>query len=393
MLRFLTAGESHGPGLTVVVEGLPAGVPVDRAAIDQDLRRRQGGYGRGGRMKIETDQVEVLSGVRHGKTLGSPVAFLVRNRDFENWRDVMAPDAPPPAEARRVLKYPRPGHADLAGALKYQTDDLRNVLERASARETTMRVAAGALARALLATAGVFVRSHVLRIGPAAIPPGLPVDWAALGEVEKSPVRCADTAAGLAMVAEIDRCKKQGDTVGGIFEVVVRGLPPGLGSFAQWDRRLDGRLAQALMSIPAVKAVSIGDGFAAGQTSGAQFHDEILFDDARGLVRPSNRAGGLEGGVTNGEELRAQAVVKPIPTLLIPLRSINLKTKEAEAASVERSDTCVVPAAGVVGEAMTAWVAADALLEKFGGDSLTELQDHLETTRVRHREMLARRQP
>jgi chorismate synthase len=391
MLRFLTAGESHGPGLTVIVEGLPAGVPVDRAAIDADLRRRQGGYGRGGRMKIETDQVDVLSGVRHGKTLGSPVAFLVRNRDFENWRDVMAPDPPPPAEPRRVLKYPRPGHADLAGALKYLTDDLRNVLERASARETTMRVAAGALARALLATAGIAVRSHVLRIGQAALPPGPPLPWAAIGAVEESPVRCADPTIGLAMVAEIDRCKKQGDTVGGIFEVVVAGLPPGLGSFAQWDRRLDGRLAQALMSIPAVKAVSIGDGFAAGHASGAAFHDEILYDDDDGLVRPSNRAGGLEGGVTNGEELRAQAVVKPIPTLLIPLRSINLKTKEAEAASVERSDTCVVPAAGVVGEAMTAWVIADALLEKFGGDSLTELQDHLETTRARCREMLARR--
>ena len=391
MLRFLTAGESHGPGLTVIVEGLPAGVPVDRAAIDSDLRRRQGGYGRGGRMKIETDQVEVLSGVRHGKTLGSPVAFLVRNRDFENWRDVMAPDPPAPTEPRRVLKYPRPGHADLAGALKYLTDDLRNVLERASARETTMRVAAGALARALLATAGVEVRSHVVRIGQAALPSGAPVPWSALDAVEDSKVRCVDPTVGEAMVAEIDRAKKQGDTVGGVFEVVVRGLPPGLGSFSQCDRRLDGRLAQALMSIPAVKAVSIGDGFAAGQTSGAGFHDEILYDDADGLVRPSNRAGGLEGGVTNGEELRAQAVVKPIPTLLIPLRSINLKTKEAQAASVERSDTCVVPAAGVVGEAMTAWVAADALLEKFGGDSLTELQDHLETTRLRSREMLARR--
>jgi len=393
MLRFLTAGESHGPGLTVIVEGLPAGVPVDRDAIDADLKRRQGGYGRGGRMKIESDRVEMLSGVRHGKTLGSPVAFLVRNRDFENWRDVMAPDPPAPAVPRRVLRYPRPGHADLAGALKYLTDDLRNVLERASARETTMRVAAGALARALLATAGIEVRSHVVRIGEAVIRPGPPVSWEALAAVDESPVRCSDPATGQAMVAEIDRCKKEGDTVGGVFEVVARGLPPGLGSFAQWDRRLDGRLAQALMSIPAVKAVSIGEGFAAGQASGARFHDEILYDDVQGLVRPSNHAGGLEGGVTNGEELRAQAVVKPIPTLLIPLRSIDLKTKEAQAASVERSDTCVVPAAGVVGEAMTAWIAADALLEKFGGDSLTELLDHVETTRARCREMLARPGP
>ncbi len=392
MLRFLTAGESHGPALTVVVEGLPAGLTVDREAIDADLRRRQGGYGRGGRMKIESDQVEVLSGVRHGRTLGSPVSFLIRNRDFENWRDVMSPEPrPPEAGDRRVLKYPRPGHADLAGALKYLTDDLRNVLERASARETAARVAAGALARTLLSACGIEVRSHVTRIGGAGLPPGPPLSWASLERVEESPVRCADPEAGVAMVAEIDRAKKAGDTVGGIFEVVVRGLPPGLGSFAQWDRRLDGRLGQALMSIPAVKAVALGAGFTAGHTSGAAFHDEILYDDTRGLHRGSNRAGGLEGGVTNGEELRAQAVVKAIPTLLIPLRSIDLKTKEPQAASVERSDTCVVPAAGVVGEAMVGWVVADALLEKLGGDSLTELLDHLEATRLRWRELLSRR--
>jgi len=391
MLRFLTAGESHGPGLTVVVEGLPAGLPVDRSAIDADLRRRQGGYGRGGRMKIETDIVEVLSGVRHGHTLGSPVCLLVRNKDFENWRDVMSPDPiPPGSPPRRVLKYPRPGHADLAGALKYDTRDLRNVLERASARETAMRVAAGALARGLLKAAEVEVRSHVLRIGGAGLPAGPPVAWPALDRVEDSPVRCADPAASAAMIAEIDRAKRDGDTVGGIFEVVVRGLPPGLGSFAQWDRKLDGRLAQALMSIHAVKAVAVGAGFAAGQASGAAFHDEILYDDERGLHRPSNRAGGLEGGVTNGEEVRAQAVVKPIPTLLIPLRSVDLRTKEPQAASVERSDTCVVPAAGVVGEAMTAFVLADAMLEKLGGDSLGEFLDHLAATRARHRAMLGR---
>jgi chorismate synthase len=391
MLRFLTAGESHGPALTVIVEGLPAGVPVDREAIDADLRRRQGGYGRGGRMKIEKDAVEVLSGVRHGYTLGSPVSFLVRNKDFENWRDVMSPEPPAPETARRVLRYPRPGHADLAGALKYLTDDLRNVLERASARETTMRVAAGALARALLQCAKIEVRSHVTRIGSAALPAGHPVEWDALAKIEESPVRCADSATATAMIAEIDAAKKRGDTVGGVFEVVVRGLPPGLGSFAHWDRRLDGRLAQALASIPAVKAVALGDGFIAGETPGAAFHDEILYDDEAGLHRGSNRAGGLEGGVTNGEELRAQAVVKPIPTLLIPLRSIDMKTKEPQPASVERSDTCVVPAAGVVGEAMVAWVAADALLEKFGGDSLREMLDHLETTRARWQELLSRR--
>ena len=390
-LRVLTAGESHGPALTVIVEGLPAGVPVDRAKVDADLARRQGGYGRGGRMKIEKDQVEVLSGVRHGKTLGSPVALLVRNRDHENWKDVMSPDPQPPeATERRALKYPRPGHADLAGALKYLTTDLRNVLERASARETTMRVAAGALARALLEAVGIEVRSHVLRIGSAAAPDAT-VDWDALAAVEESPVRCVDGAAGLAMIATIDAAKKAGDTVGGVFEVVARGVPYGLGSFGQWDRKLDGRLAQALMSIHAVKAVAVGDGFRAGDTPGSTFHDEILYEEERGIVRGSNRAGGLEGGVTNGEMVRVQAVIKPIPTLVMPLRSIDMKTKEPKAASVERSDTCVVPAAGVVGEAMVSWVLADALLEKFGGDSLAEVAAHVESTRALWREMLARK--
>jgi chorismate synthase len=392
MLRFLNAGESHGPALTVVVDGLPAGIPVDRDAIDADLRRRQGGYGRGGRMQIESDSVEVLSGVRHGMTLGSPVSLVIRNRDHENWRDVMSPDPQPPeAKARRALKYPRPGHADLAGALKYLTDDLRDVLERASARETTSRVAAGALAKALLAKVGVEIRSHVVRIGEAALPGGAAVGWDALAAVEKSGVRCADAEASAAMMRAIDAAKKAGNTIGGAFEVVARGVPAGLGSFSQWDRRLDGRLAQALMSIQAVKAVAIGAGFAAASTPGAAFHDEILFDDAAGLHRGSNRAGGLEGGVTNGEELRAQAVVKPIPTLVMPLRSVDLRTKEPQSASVERSDTCVVPAAGVVGEAMVAWVLADAVLEKFGGDSLVELQDHLEATRARWAAFLARR--
>jgi len=392
MLRFLNAGESHGPALTVVVDGLPAGIPIDRAAIDADLRRRQGGYGRGGRMQIESDSVEVLSGVRHGVTLGSPVSLVIHNRDHENWRDVMSPDPQPPeAKARRALRYPRPGHADLAGALKYLTDDLRDVLERASARETTSRVAAGALGKALLAQVGALVRSHVVRIGEAAVPAKSPIAWDALESVEQNGVRCADADAAAAMMRAIDAAKKAGNTVGGAFEVVAHGAPPGLGSFSQWDRRLDGRLAQALMSIQAVKAVAIGAGFAAASTPGAAFHDEILFDDAAGLHRGSNRAGGLEGGVTNGEELRVQAVVKPIPTLVMPLRSVDLRTKEPRAASVERSDTCVVPAAGVVGEAMVAWVLADAVLEKFGGDSLTELLDHLEATRARWTAFLARR--
>jgi chorismate synthase len=389
-LRMITAGESHGPALTVIVDGLPAGLAVDRALIDAELRRRQGGYGRGGRMKIESDTAEITGGVRHGHTLGSPVSLLIRNRDHENWKDVMAPD-PQPAEARarRALKYPRPGHADLAGALKYLTDDLREVLERASARETAARVAGAALARMLLRAAGVEVRSHVLRIGPAAAPEA-PVAWQALETVDDSPVRCADATATAAMTAAIDAAKKAGDSLGGLFEVVARGLPAGLGSFAQWDRRLDGRLAQALMSIPSAKAVAVGAGFEAAATPGSAFHDEILFDDARGLHRGSNRAGGLEGGVTNGEELRLRCIVKPIPTLVMPLRSVDLRTKEARTASFERSDTCVVPAAAVVGEAMTAWVLADALLEKLGGDSVTEMLDHLETTRARVREMASR---
>jgi chorismate synthase len=385
MLRFLTAGESHGPALTVVVEGLPAGLPVDRAALDADLRRRQGGHGRGGRMKIESDKVEILSGVRHGRTLGSPVTLQVTNRDHSNWSDVMSPDPQPDAaRERRRLKHPRPGHADLAGALKYLTHDLRDVLERASARETAMRVAAGGLLKPLLKAAGAELRSHVLQIGEVVLPPE-PVAWEALEAVEASPVRCADPATGARMVAAIDAAKRAGDTLGGAFEVVARGLPPGLGAFSQWDRRLDGRIAGALMSIQAVKAVSLGDGFLAGATPGSRFHDEILYESGRGLTRPTNRAGGLEGGITNGEELRTQAVIKPIPTLVMPLRSIDLATHEARNASVERSDTCVVPAAGVVGEAMLALCLGEALLEKFGGDSLVEFADHIEATRERWR--------
>jgi chorismate synthase len=389
-LRFLDAGESHGPALTVVVEGLPAGLPVDRAAIDADLRRRQGGYGRGRRMQIESDAVEILSGVRHGVTLGSPVAFVIRNRDHQNWRDVMSPDPQDDAaKERKALRHPRPGHADLAGALKYETDDLRNVVERASARETTTRVAAGGLARALLAQAGVHVRSHVVRIGEAAVD-GPPPAWERLDAVDASPVRCADATAAEAMARAIDAAQAAGDTVGGVIEVVARGVPAGLGSFAQWDRRLDGRLAQALMSIQAVKAVAVGAGFDAGRTPGSAFHDEILYEQSRGLHRPTNRAGGIEGGISNGEEIRAQAIVKPIPTLTRPLRSVDLRTLEPRAASIERSDTCVVPAAAVVGEAVVAWVLADALLEKCGGDSLGEVLRNLEAARARRAPLAAR---
>ena len=392
MLRFLTAGETHGPALTVVVDGLPAGLRVERVAIDRELKRRQGGYGRGGRMKIESDAVEVLGGVRHGSTLGGPVSLLIRNLDYANWQDVMSPD-PQPASAkeRRRLERPRPGHADLAGALKYSTDDLRDVLERASARETAARVAGGALAKTLLSAVSIQVWSHVLRIGSAAIDGARAVPWEQLPAAESSSVRCVDPQASERMVAVIDDAKRRGDTVGGSFEVVARGVPPGLGSFAHWDRRLDGRIGQALMSIPAVKAVAIGSGFTSGETPGSAFHDEILHD-GDGFVRPSNHAGGIEGGVSNGEELRATAVVKPIPTLLMPLRSVDIRTKEPKTASVERSDTCVVPAAGVVGEAMLAFVVADALLEKFGGDSLPELLDHVAVTRARSRAFSAKRE-
>jgi chorismate synthase len=387
VLRFLTAGESHGPALTVVVDGLPAGVPVLREAIDSDLRRRQGGYGRGGRMKLETDAVEILSGVRHGRTLGSPVSLVVRNRDHENWRDVLSPDPQPDAaRERRRLRYPRPGHADLAGALKYGTDDLRNVLERASARETTARVAAGALARALLRAAGVEVRSHVVRIGAAALP-ARPTPWAALDGVELSPVRCVDEAAGAAMIAEVDRAKRDGDSVGGVVEVIARGVPAGLGSHVQWDRRLDGRIAQALMSIHAVKAVALGEGFAGGETRGSAFHDEILWDAAAGLTRPTNRAGGLEGGITNGEDLLVVLFQKPIATLREGLPSVEIDTKAPHRAQYERSDVTAVPACGVIGEAMLAFVLADALLEKTGGDSLEEVLAHLETTRAQQRRL------
>jgi chorismate synthase len=297
MLRLLTAGESHGPALTVVVDGLPAGL------VRGPRRDRRGpapppGRLRPGRPHADRErQREILSGVRHGKTLGSPVALVVRNKDHENWRDVMSPDPQPPeAKVRRAVKYPRPGHADLAGALKYLTDDLREVLERASARETTARVAAGALAKAVLRAADAQVRSHVVRIGEAALPPGPPLDWERLDRVEESPVRCAEPEAGAAMVAAIDRARKAGDTVGGVFEVLVRGLPPGLGSFSQWDRKLDGRLAQALMSIPAVKAVAVGAGFEGGTTSGARFHDEILYDDERGLHRAATARGASRAG-------------------------------------------------------------------------------------------------
>ncbi|MCR4419638.1 MAG: chorismate synthase [Clostridia bacterium] len=377
-LRFLTAGESHGPQLTVLVEGIPAGLSLEAEYINGWLFRRQQGYGRGGRMTIERDRAEIVAGVRGGITLGSPVALVIRNRDWENWREVMAPGP----EARlqdRVVTRPRPGHADLAGAMKYRHTDLRNVLERASARETAARVAAGAVAARLLEAAGVALAGHVVQIGPVRAEVGLNPD--VLGRARSSPVFCADPQAETNMMAAIDRAREEGDTLGGVFEVVAWGIPPGLGSYAHWDRRLDGRLAQALMSIPGIRGVEIGLGFAAASRPGSEVHDPIFWEPGRGFSRGSNHAGGLEGGVTNGEPLVLRAAMKPIPTLARPLASVDLRDRKPVSAAYERSDVCAVPAASVVGEAMAALVLADALLEKVGGDHLEELKLNLENYR------------
>jgi len=376
MFRFITAGESHGRSLVAIVEGLPAGVAVDVEKIDRELERRQWGYGRGGRMKIERDRVEILSGVRHGLTLGSPVALMIENKDWQNWTEVMAVEAVdvPPEKSRRV-KRPRPGHADLAGGQKFGARDLRNILERASARETAARVACGALAKQLLANFQIEIRSHVVQLGGVPEKP-LKLDWDAIASIaEDAPLRCADAEAQARMVELIDDKKRAGDTLGGIFEVVARGLVAGLGSHASWDTKLDGKLAQAVMSIPAVKAVSLGAGVEASSLPGSEVHDEITYDEeAKSFVRLSNRAGGLEGGITNGEEIRVRGFLKPISTLRRALRSVDIDTKQEELAAFERSDVTAVPAAGVIGEAMVALVLAKAMREKFGGDSLDEMR-------------------
>ena len=367
-----------------LVEGLPAGLEVKKDRINAELARRQRGYGRGGRMKIEQDEVEILSGTRHGLTLGSPVTLVVRNKDHANWSDVMSPDILPEgarAEAlsRRERTSPRPGHADLAGALKYLTKDLRNIIERSSARDTAARVAAGMLVQSVLDVFGVEVRSHVVRIESAALDDDVSFD--AMAAASSSDVGCVDEAIAPKMRAAIDAAKKDGDTVGGEIEVAARGLPPGIGSFAQWTLRLDGLLAQALMSIPSVKAVALGQGFDAGRMRGSAFHDKIAFERPAGFTRPSNHAGGIEGGVSNGEEIRVRAIVKPIPTLMNRLPSVDLKTLEPTPAAIERSDTCVAPAAAVVGEAMVRIVLAQALLETYGGDSRAQLLAHFEAAR------------
>lgn len=393
-LRWMTAGESHGPGLTGIIEGLPSRLPVTAAHINEQLARRQQGYGRGRRMSIETDQVEIMGGVRDGRTLGGPVSLLVRNRDWENWQDIMAIEEV--TDARRRITRPRPGHADLAGGLKYDHHDLRNVLERSSARETTMRVALGAVARRLLAELGIELFGHVVRIGNAEADPARQSLWqpdwgrdhavdvdAIRAAVEASPVRTLDQEAEAAMVAAIEHAYKTLDSIGGVFEVVALGLPPGLGSHVHWDRRLDGRLAQALMSIQAMKGVEFGMGFAAAAALGSEVHDEIFYDPDLGYYHKTNRAGGTEGGMTTGEPLVVRVAMKPIPTLRKPLQSVDMETKAPFEAVRERSDTCAVPRAVVVGEAMVALVLADAVLEKFGGDSLDQLKENLAHYRSR----------
>jgi chorismate synthase len=382
MIRFLTAGESHGKGLTVVLEGLPAHLDLSSEDIDAELSRRQAGYGRGGRMKIETDRVEILSGVRRGKTLGSPITLWIPNKDYENWAKVMSPG--PEASLGQPLKRPRPGHADLAGGLKYDHRDLRNILERASARETVLRVAAGAVAKKFLAEFGVLVQSHVVSLGPvvARIPAYRPRDLNELSDA--SPVRMLDKAASRKAVAAIDLASRRGDTWGGVFEVVATGLPAGLGSHVQWDRKLDGRLAQSVLSIQAVKGVEIGQAFAQSAQSGSRVHDEIFWSKRRGFHHKTNRAGGIEGGITNGEPVVVRAAMKPISTLKTPLRSVHIDTKEPLRAGYERSDICALPAAAVIGEAACAWVLADALLEKTGGDHLGEIRARILSLRRDH---------
>jgi len=370
MLRFLTAGESHGPALTAIVEGLPAGLPLTGEDINLQLRRRQRGYGRGGRMKIEQDRAAISGGLAQGRTTGGPLALHIENRDWADWQDKELP----------ALTVPRPGHADLAGALKYGFDDMRLVSERASARETAARVAVGAVARRLLEEFGIRVGSYVLEIGGVvAGVPDLPHDelWA---RAETSDVRCPDEEAASRMEAAIDAAREAGDSLGGVFVVIATGVPPGLGSHVHWDRRLDARLAQAVMSIPAIKGVEIGPAFENARRRGTQVHDEIFLEDGQ-LVRHTNRAGGLEGGITNGQPLVVRAAMKPIPTTVTPLRSVDLATGEPAATQYQRSDVCAVPAAAVVGEAMVCWVLADALVEKLGGDSLKEMKTHWEAWR------------
>jgi len=380
MLRFITSGESHGPALTAVIEGLPAGVPIDLELINQDLARRQKGFGRGGRMRIEQDRVEIMSGVRFGQTLGSPVTLMIHNRDWKNWQDRMAVSGPPAGQA---VVAPRPGHADLTGIQKYDRQDVRDILERASARETAARVAVGAVAKQLLTEVGMRILAHVTNIGGVHAASIVGEYQALKSAVASSELGCLDSEAETAMKDAILAAKTSGDSLGGIFEVRVFDMLPGLGSHVQWDRRLDTRLAAALMSIQAIKGVEIGAGFAYANLPGSNAHDEIYYDDVRGYYRQTNNAGGIEGGMSNGELLILRAVMKPIPTLMKPLSSVDISSKAAISANTERSDVCAVTAAAVVGEAMTAVVLAEAVLEKFGNDNLTDLLRAIADYRLR----------
>lgn len=401
-LKFTTAGESHGKALVSIVEGVPAGLEFDIDAVNRELWRRQQGYGRGARMKIEDDTAAILSGVRHGKTLGSPISFTIENKDFVHWQDVMSTEKPETEpDNPRVVTRPRPGHADLAGGQKYQTRDLRDVLERASARETAARVACGAIAKQLLAAFGIEIRSHVIKLGHVQVGPFWRT-WKEIAAIPTdSPLNCADELSQKDMIKLIDQAKADGDTLGGIFEVVGKGVPVGLGAHTSWNEKLDGRIAQAIMSIHAVKAVEIGTGIANATKRGSEVHDEIFWkDEGEGMsdetemskssslihhrssvrfVRTTNNAGGLEGGITNGEELRVRGHMKPLSTLRKPLRSVDIDTKEPSDAAFERSDITAVPAAGVVGEAMLAIVLANAMREKFGGDSMDEMRNNFDS--------------
>lgn len=381
-LRFLTAGESHGKALLGMIEGIPANLPISSAEIDIELKRRQAGYGRGGRMKIESDHAEIISGVRWGKTIGSPITLLIENRDYKNWLEGMSVNADDEGLIPAVTR-PRPGHADLAGALKYNQHDIRNILERSSARETAMRVALGSVARKFLSEFGIRVGSYVTQIGSIKIQDaGFKIQDSekklleTFSQAEKSPVRCPDEKSAKRMVELIKKAIKEGNSLGGVFEVFVTGIPPGIGTHIQWDKRLDGRLAQALMSVQAIKGIEVGSGFEMARHPGSEVMDEIYYDDSRfthhGFYRKTNNAGGIEGGITNGMPIILRAAMKPIPTLKKPLRSVDIATKEGIKAAYERSDVCAVPAASVIGEAMAALIIADAFLDKFGGDSMEE---------------------
>ena len=380
-LKLTTAGESHGPGLTCIVEGLPAGLRLERDQIDRDLARRQLGHGRGGRMKIESDRADVTSGVRHGRTLGGPITLQVVNRDYANWEERMNP-WPVESEPAEV-HLPRPGHADLVGTQKYGLTDVRDVLERASARETAARVAGGAVAKEFLRALGVEVYSHVIQITGVKAPPRDDLTQIDFANVDDSPVRCLDPDTSRAMVAEINALRKANESLGGVFEVRAFGLVPGLGSHISWEERLDGRLAQAILSIQALKAVAIGDGVEVAGLPGSEAHDEIFYDEHRGYYRETNHAGGVEGGMTNGDPVVVRGWMKPLPTLTKPLRSVDIETHEPAQALRERTDSCTVPAAGVVGEAMVAFVLADAYRRKFGGDHIDDVRAAVDAYRRR----------